>query len=235
MATIRERNGAYQIRVSLGYDMKGKQIIKTMSWKPVSGMTKKQITKELERQKILFEEKCQSGLITDGTIRFAEYAALWMGINENNLAPKTIARYHALLERINTGIGHIKLCDLRSHHLHEFYKNLGESGINKRTGHGLSNKTILHHHRLISVILGEAYKQGYILRDISTLITPPKVKKKEVSYLDEPEAQRLYEALLTAPIKWRTALLLLLYTGLRRGDAYVKHKTQKNMKLLSCI
>ena len=218
MATHRERNGAYQIRVSLGYDMMGKQIVKTMSWKPTPGMTKKQTEKELERQKVLFEEKCQSGLVTDGSIRFADYATQWMGINENNLAPKTIARYYSLLERINAAIGHIKLSELRAHHLQEFYKNLGENGINKKTGKGLSNKTILHHHRLISVISGEAYKQGYIVRDISTLVTSPKIKKKEVSYLDEPDALKLCEALMSAPMKWKTALLLLLYTGLRRGE-----------------
>ena len=68
MATIRQRNGAYQIRVSLGYDVKGKQIIKTTSWKPAPGMTEKQIQKELEKQAVLFEDKCKIGLAGDGHI-----------------------------------------------------------------------------------------------------------------------------------------------------------------------
>ena len=218
MPTIRKRGDTYQIRVSLGYDMKGKQIIKTSSWKPAPGMTKKQIEKELERQGFLFEEKCKSGMAIDGNVKFAHYADSWMSINENNLSPTTYNRYVSLLDRINQAIGYIKLAELRAHHLQEFYKNLAENGINKRTGKTLSEKTILHHHRLISVILGEAYKQGYILRDVSTLATPPKVKQKEVAYLDEADAAKLYHALLQAPIKWKTALLLLLYTGLRRGE-----------------
>ena len=34
MATIRERNGSYEIRVSCGYDSTGKQVIKQTTWKP---------------------------------------------------------------------------------------------------------------------------------------------------------------------------------------------------------
>lgn len=218
MATIRERNGAYQIRVSLGYNMQGRQITKTKTWKPAPGATFKQIKKELERQEVLFEDQCRSGLFIDGNIRFADYAASWMEINENNLAPSTFIRYKVLLNRINAAIGHIKLNDIQSHHLQEFYKNLAENGINKRSGKTLSEKTIVHHHRLIGVILKEAYKQGYVLRNVASLATPPKAKQKEIAYLDEQDAVRLCNALSAAPVKWRTALLLLLYTGMRRGE-----------------
>ncbi|NLB81532.1 MAG: tyrosine-type recombinase/integrase [Clostridiaceae bacterium] len=286
MATIRERGGAYQIRVSLGYNMQGKQISKTMTYTPAPGMTKKQIEKEVNRQATLFEEKCKNGFVLDGSTRFADYALKWLEINEGNLAPKTYIRYNSLLDRINPAIGHIKLENLQAHHLQEFYNNLAEDGIinlkpkaagknlgeylkkNKITkadissktkiatstikaacdgknillekaeaiakalgvnfsdvftvcnnnGAGLSEKSILHHHRLISVILGSAYKQGYVFRNVSTLATPPKVKQKDVDFLDEKEALSLCEALRGAPIKWKTALLLLLYTGMRRGE-----------------
>jgi site-specific recombinase XerD len=166
-------------------------------------MTQKQIDKELERQVVLFEDKCRSGLVLDGNVRFAHYEARWMEINENNLAPSTFIRYQSLLERINAAIGHIKLSDLQSHHLQEFYKNLTENGINKNTGKTLFEKTIQHHHRLIGVMLGESYKRCYVLRNVSTLVTPPKVKQKEVAYLDEEDAVRLCDALSNAPIKWK--------------------------------
>jgi len=218
MATIRKRGTSFQIRVSCGYDLTGQQVIKSKTWKPSPGMTERQIEKELERQSFLFEELCRSGLVADGNMRFADYAAQWLTINEDALSPTTFIRYQSLLGRINTAVGHIKIGDIQAHHLQAFYKNLSEKGINKRDGGTLSAKTILHHHRLISVILGEAYKQGYVIRDVSTLVTPPKVKQKEVAYLDEHDAAKLYDALSAAPIKWKTALLLLLYTGLRRGE-----------------
>jgi integrase len=61
MASILERNGAYLIMVSTGYDTTGKQIRKTMSWKPEEGMAQKQIEKAVNEQAVLFEEKVLSG------------------------------------------------------------------------------------------------------------------------------------------------------------------------------
>ena len=77
MATVRKRGDTYQIRVSCGYDSNGRQIEKSIAWKPAKGMTKKQIEKELERQKVLFEEKCMTGQFLDGNITFAEFAERW--------------------------------------------------------------------------------------------------------------------------------------------------------------
>lgn len=61
MATIAKRGDTYRIRCSLGYDSKGKQIIRSTTWKPEPGMTEKQVEKELNRFAVLFEEKCRSG------------------------------------------------------------------------------------------------------------------------------------------------------------------------------
>ena len=58
MANIRKRGDSYQFRVYCGYDTKGKQIEKTMTWKPPAGMTPKQVEKEAFKQAVLFEEKC---------------------------------------------------------------------------------------------------------------------------------------------------------------------------------
>ena len=65
MATIRRRpNGTYEIKVSCGYGVDGKQRNQYKSYKPEPGMTKRQIEKEVQRQAILFEEDCKRGHIT---------------------------------------------------------------------------------------------------------------------------------------------------------------------------
>jgi len=181
-------------------------------------MTERQADKEANHQAALFEQMCKNGTHITEHVRFSEYAHLWMQNNGDNLAPGTYSRYTALLGRINLKLGNIKINDLRAYHLQELYVWLAKPGENKKTGKVLSNKTILHHHRLISTILGEAHKQGYTLKNVSTLATPPKPKQKESAYLDEGDVAKLCYALVDAPIKWRTALLLLLYTGLRRGE-----------------
>ena len=60
MATCKKhisKNGtvSYYIRTYDGYDSNGKQIERSMTWKPDPTMTEKQIQKELNRQAVMFE------------------------------------------------------------------------------------------------------------------------------------------------------------------------------------
>ena len=67
MANIRKRNKSYEITVSCGYGIDGRQIRRTMTYTPEKGMTAKQIEKEVQRQAVLFEEQCRDGVVgTDG-------------------------------------------------------------------------------------------------------------------------------------------------------------------------
>lgn len=130
MATIQKRKDSYKITVSCGYDLTGKQIRKTKTWTPEPGMTAKQIEKELERQKVLFEERCRSGQVLDGSIKFADFADKWFkDYAQKQLRAETLAGYRTFMKRINAAIGHIKLDRLQPHHLLSFYSNLQEAGI----------------------------------------------------------------------------------------------------------
>ena len=285
MATIQKRGDTYRIRVSAGYDSAGKQIMKSMTWKPVPGMTEKQVEKELSRQAVLFENTVKSGQYMDGNVRFSEYAEMWL--QNAQLAPATRSQYEDLLRRINAAIGHIRIEKLQPHHLEAFYKNLLEKGIKERGGYavssvladvlkekkisrirvgelsgvsaatvgaaamgkhisidsakkiaaalekkpealftlhtettGLSDKSVLHHHRLISSILGKAKRDRVVSCNVAAEYTAaPKVRKKEPPHLDDIQAQKMVIQLLNEEdIRIRTALMLLLYSGLRRGE-----------------
>ena len=61
MATVQRRGDTYRITASAGYDTEGRQIRKSMTWRPAPGMTERQIAKELERQKVLFDEQVKGG------------------------------------------------------------------------------------------------------------------------------------------------------------------------------
>lgn len=127
---------SYTIRVYHGYDRSGKRLKPyTMSYKPAPGMTQKQIEKELNRQAVQFEEQCKQGYSLNHKQTFAEYAAYVIKCKEDNgTKHRTIERYNALLERINAGIGHIKLADIRPQHLNSFYSQLRQAGIRKGNG-----------------------------------------------------------------------------------------------------
>lgn len=84
----------------------------------------------------------------------------------------------------------------------------------------LSDKTVLHHHRLISRILSSAKRERLIPFNVaSEHMQPPKVQRKEAKYLDDEQARRLVDLLFSEKdIRIRTAILLSLYTGVRRGE-----------------
>lgn len=287
MASVTKRGNGYTIRVSLGYDITGKQIQKFMTWKPAPGMTQKQVEKELERQKILFEEKCRSGQTFGGAIRFADFIDYWKKeYAEKNLRATTLSGYNEMLDRIVRAMGHIRLERIQPHQLSEFYAMLQAEGVRKdvkyipkidfakllkrigmtqtvfaqRAGVSvsviksvisgrnviytsakkialflerdtfdlfdqaepekstLSNKTVLHYHRLISSILEKAVKWQVIRDNPCRRVELPKVEKKEARYLDDIEAERLLACLDKEPLQYRTAITLLLYSGMRRGE-----------------
>ena len=107
---------SYRIRVSRGYDSNGKQLKPyEMTWHPASDMSAKRIEKEVQKQATLFEEQCRQGLIGDGRQKFGEYAEYVINLKEKSgeLRHHTVVRYRELLQRVNQGIGHIKIKDIR--------------------------------------------------------------------------------------------------------------------------
>ena len=284
--TNKDGSISYLIRVFVDEKSNGTQTVKTMTYKPESGMTPKQIEKKLNETVVLFEKKIKSGLSAyDGTIKFADYAAKWL---ENaQIAPSTRSGYNNYIKRINEAIGHIRLQNIQASHLEEFYKNLAEDNISNRGRHavsnrlhslmkernlsldklselagvssatagsarkgnrisiecaekiadalglpvkqlftleektnGLSDKTILHHHRLISAILGKAKKERIIPYNVAVEhASAPKVAKKEARYLDDEQAKQLVLLLLEEDdIRIKTSIMLGLYSGIRRGE-----------------
>ena len=110
MATVVKRGNSYKITVSCGYNIDGKQMRMHKTWTPEPGMTERQVKKELERQKVLFEEDCKKGDVIDGSMKFAEFAEKWFAeYASKKHKATTFARNQLLMPRINDAIGHIRL------------------------------------------------------------------------------------------------------------------------------
>lgn len=134
MATITKREGkngvSYLIRSSVGYDSSGKQIMRSMTWKPEPKWSEAKVKKELERAAVLFDEECASQCVGSGNVKFESFARQW--IEEYavpNLRPRTVYRLHQMEERTYAAIGHIRLDKLTARHIQKFINNLGEPGI----------------------------------------------------------------------------------------------------------
>ena len=131
MATVTKRtkkdgSTAYLIKASSGFNVDGKRIRPSITWKPEKGWTEKKIEKELERQIVLFEESIKHGENPhDGSIKFQAFAELFLSdYADSKLKYKTVENYTKRLKQIYPAIGHIRLRDLKTGHLNALYKQL---------------------------------------------------------------------------------------------------------------
>ena len=218
MATIRKRGNSYQIRVSCGYDTSGNQVVQTMTWKPADGMNKKQIEKELQKQAILFEDKCMKGQVT-ANIKFQDFAEQWFEeYAKVNLRPTSYARMKQLTKRVYPAIGHKRLDKITARDIQKFVTDMLVNGKNMNTGKPLSRKTAVHHLSFISDVFSYAVRMGMLCDNPCRRVFVPKQEQEEKQIYTIEQVKILYENLKSEPMKYQAYLLLSIYSGYRRSE-----------------
>jgi integrase len=204
----------YLLTVSAGFGVGGKRIRYTRTVEAKS-------RKEAEKKLALFVAEVEKGLVTDSEkLTLEKFAEKWMTeYAEKQLAPKTVSHYRDLLKRIIPALGHIRLGKLKPMHLIKFYNMLLEDGIRMDGKSGtLSETTVAHYHRLLSSMLNDAVEWQIIADNPAARVKPPKAKKKEISHYDDEKVLLLLQKLEDEPIKYKTAVILTLFTGMRLGE-----------------
>ena len=84
----------------------------------------------------------------------------------------------------------------------------------------LAANTIVGYHRVLSSILGTAVNWQVIFSNPCERVKPPKAEHHEAIYLDEVQTIHLIDLLENEPIQYRTAIIFLIYSGLRRGELF---------------
>ncbi len=220
MATITKRGGSYRIKVSCGYDINGKQMVQTKTWKPDEGMTPKQIEKEVQRQAVLFEESCKIGQIT-ASVKFEAFAEQWFEeYAKLNLRSSTYEKMKQLPKRVYPAIGHLRLDKITGRHIQQFINDLALNGKNLLNGNSLSRKTIVHHLNFISDVFSYAIKMDMLSDNPCRNVTVPKGESKEKEIYTIDELAQIFELLdrNDVPIKFRAFFKLAVYSGFRRGE-----------------
>ena len=219
MANIRKRGNSYQIRVSCGYDTKGNQVSKTMTWKPPEGMTERQAEKEAYKQAILFEEKCLM-CAAPVAMKFEELAEKWFEEYARlNLRNTTYERMKQVTKRVYPAIGYMKVNKITSRHIQQFVNDLVFNGKNMQTGKPLARKTVIHHLSFISDVFSYAVKMSMVPDNPCSRVSIPKGERKEKEIYSIEEVEHLFELLEEdAPLKYRAFMILAVYSGFRRGE-----------------
>ena len=219
MATIRRRpNGTYEIKVSCGYGVDGKQRNQYKSYKPEPGMTKRQIEKEVQRQAILFEEDCKRGHIT-AAVKFETFAEQWFEeYAKVNLRPTSYARMKQLTKRVYPAIGHKRLDKITARDIQKFITDMLTNGRNLNNGKPLSRKTAVHHLSFISDVFSYAVRMGMLCDHPCRRVFVPKQEQEEKQIYTIEQVKILYENLKSEPMKYQVYLLLSIYSGYRRSE-----------------
>lgn len=204
----KDKNGRWRGAVTL-YCENG-----TPKRKYLSGRTKREVTEKVNK---LLNEVKYNDYTEPSKITFYEWLMIWIDMYcIGQLKPSTTVNYEAYIDRhIKSSIGNIKLCDLTPLMLQRFYQEKYKNGRLDGTG-GLSAKTMHNLHTMIHTALDKAYKMGYVNRNVSDLVTVPKIVKQERRFFTVEEQTELQKYLPDERIGM--AVLLDLYTGLRMGE-----------------
>ena len=159
MATIRERNGTYQISVYAGFDLNGHRKRETTTFTPPKDLSPKKKEKAVQAFAIDFENRVKNGLVLAGEPPLREFVDRWREeYASQNLEPGTLEKYNAEIDdKILPMLGNMILTEIKPHNVNAFYVSMTKDGV-RRDGKpgGYSKGTIAKTANVLSSILKTA-------------------------------------------------------------------------------
>jgi len=139
-----------------------------------------------------------------------EWLRYWFEtVAKADLSPKAAATYSSMIRlHLIPAVGGIPLVDLTAAHA----RSLASSVRAK----GLSGATALHAHRVLSVALAQAHREGYVHRNVALLTKPPRKTKTALATLSIGDVRRVIDGTRSHRLgsRWAAAIL----TGARQGE-----------------
>lgn len=216
--TNKKGETVYQIRVSCGYDYKGRQRTKSMTYKP-KAKSPKQIEKEVQKQAILFEQQCSEQPIQQ-KIKFADLADEWLAFEteKGKLKIGSLEVYKGLRERTYNYLGHMYIENITRKVVQKFIFALEKGADGKKP---LKQKTQKNYLAFVSNAFTYAVKNEYIKESPCKAIevTETESEERDPYTLDEEVAllKKLNEK--GAPTHYKVFFMLLIHLGMRKGEA----------------
>ena len=175
---IRQRSkNSWQIQIytGVGPDSKPKRHFETVKGR--KGDAQKRLTELLS--------SLDKGVYTPpGRLTVAAHLNNWLdGYVKTNCSQRTLDGYQSIILRhLMPGLGHVQLKHLHPQTIQAYYGKAHEK---------LSNRTVHHHHRVLSQSLKYAVRQGYLGRNPAELVDPPSPKGKSMRTLTQSEVMDL--------------------------------------------
>ena len=238
MAGIREnkRNGkivSYRFTACLDRDANGRQVRKYKTWPVPEDLTpskakkaaqraadeweqqeRKEYQKELElgQAYILPPEKRR-----DSFSRFVNDVWFPLQVCNGEQKPTSVAFYKNLSKVIVDYFDGAALQEISTIQIQKFLVYLRKDYRTKQ-GKPFAAKTVRHYYGALNLIFSYAEKQGLIAANPMLKVDAPKKDKKPIDALSTEQAKRFFIALNDCPLDFRCMLLLLVTSGIRRGE-----------------
>ena len=210
--SIRQRSkGSWEIFYDMGADpVTGKRRQKSQT---VKG-TKRDAQRRLREVLLSIE---QSSYVKPNKITLGEWLSQWLrDYVSMNTTDRTQESYSYIVEgHLIPSLGKVVLADLQPQDVQRYYAEKLNKGRTDGKG-GLSGRSVVYYHRILSKALDYAVKMGVVVRNVANLVEPPRVKKVTMNTLSTEEVTRFLEA--AKETDYYVFFATLLYTGLRRGE-----------------
>ncbi|EAC5148279.1 TPA_asm: site-specific integrase [Listeria monocytogenes] len=199
-------NNKYELRVSKGYDARGKQIRKT---KNVTVKTVKALKLELSN----FEAYVYSSDYTEiKDMRFIDFVEKWrLNYAKRELKGNTIDKYNLFLENwIIPYFERKKISKITTMQLLDYFHEVQKKGVGPSALEG--------HHRVIRSLFKYATLWGITETDVSLSVKKPTYKVPEKNIYNRREIEVLIDRIKILQKYQQLMIKLALYCGLRRGE-----------------
>jgi integrase len=211
--TVRQRGpGKWQLRIFTGTDPQTGHPVQINKLIEAKNKTEAQNKLRAWQQEL---ERAQPIGASNVTIR--TLVEEWLRHSQaRGRAPRTIHDAKRSAETvIYPEFGDIKIVDLTTRHLDEWYRKL-------TTGEGrdraLKPTSIRRHHAVLSAALSQAVRWGWLDRNPVERAQPPKLERTELRVPTPDEVRALVAAARKRSEQWGMLLTLAVLTGARRGE-----------------
>lgn len=202
--SIIKRGNKYSFVIDIGRD----PVTKKRKQKRVSGFTSEKKARKAMIDTIA--ELNKGKYVEPTTLNVSNYLENWLRFKEKRVAHSTYLHYESYIDNhVKPALGNIKVADLTTHQVEEFYDSLLENEV-------LSPRSIHHIHRILSNAIGRGATIGEIPRNIMEAVEPVRVPKNEMKSWSMDEVNTFLKATMGEShyITWYIAI----FTGMRQGE-----------------
>jgi integrase len=201
---------SYRIAVSAGFDPvtgKRKQV-----WRTVRG-TRKLAEQELTK---LLRDVDSGSLADPGRITVGEYLEKWLAHVRTRVRARTYERYSQIVRnQLTPNLGAIRLAKLTPLQIQAFYGKALSTGRFDGKG-GLSARTVLHLHRVLSGALRQSVRWQLLTHNPAAATQPPRPERPQLQIVDPDLANSIFSKV--GGTRMEVPVALALGVGMRRGE-----------------